>query len=186
MKTLFWMVFMFALMFASYFNGLCAETEGVNLFTNPGFEEGEKMPTGWSSWQDGDCATFIWDRTTAHGGERSLYVCNTDKEGSLAWVTTCKLKEDTAYRFSAWIKIQKEKNSRGVSALRVRGRAKGMEKKWDITSETKGNTENQWQQLVWDFKTPPGLEAANFWLWSLKGSGDKVWFDDVELKEIAK
>ena len=171
--------------FAVNFNGLCDETAGSNLFPNPGFEEGGKMPSEWTVWEGSDCCTFVWDKTTAHGGERSLYVCNAYKEGSLAWTTSCNLKENTSYRFSAWVKIRKGKNSNGVAAFRARGRAKGMDKKWDITSEARGNTENQWQLLQWDFKTPPGLEGATaLWLWSINGRGDQVWFDDVELRAL--
>ncbi|MEI6423709.1 MAG: carbohydrate binding domain-containing protein [Lentisphaerota bacterium] len=185
MKTLRCIVLMLLPFFALVFIGTSAETDSINLFPNPGFEEGEKMPAGWTVWQGGDCCTFVWDKVTAHSGTRSLYVCNADKEGSLAWTTSCNLKSDTSYRFSAWIKIRKGKNSNGVAAFRARGRAKGMDKKWDITSEARGNTENQWQLLQWDFKTPPGLEGATaLWLWSINGRGDQVWFDDVELRAL--
>jgi hypothetical protein len=188
MKSLACMFLMSAALFACYCNGFCAETDGANLLPNPGFEEGGKMPTGWSVWQGGDCCTFVWDKVTAHGGTRSLYVCNADKEGSLAWTTSCNLKPETSYRFTAWVKIRKGKGSNGVAALRARGRAKGMDRKWEVCStDPKGDTGNQWQLLQWDFKTPPGLEGATvLWLWSINGKGDQVWFDDVELKEVAK
>lgn len=185
MKTPFYIALMPMLFFSSGFGGYAAEP-AVNLLPNPGFEDGGKLPAGWTAWQGGDCCTFVWDKTDFHRGQRSLYVCNADKEGSLAWITSCKVKGDTLYGFTAWVKIIKGKNSSGIVVLRARGRTKGMDRKWEISSEAKGNTGGQWQQLKWDFKTPPGLESAEFWLWSINGRGDQVWFDDVELKEINK
>lgn len=184
-KTLLCIVLILISVFALEFNGTGGEKDPANLLPNPGFEEGGKLPTGWTAWEGSECCTFVWDKTNAHSGVRSLYVCNADKEGSLAWTTTCTLKENTSYRLTGWVKIRKGKGSNGVAAFRARGRAKGMEKKWEASSEAKGDTGNQWQQLQWDFKTPPGLEGATaIWLWSINGRGDQVWFDDVVLKEM--
>lgn len=173
-------------MFTVHLNGLCAETVGPNLLPNPGFEDGVKLPAGWRTWADGVCCTFVWDKTNAHGGQRSVYLCNTFKFNSMAWIASCPLKEDTFYRFSAWIKVNKAKNSRGAVYLRVRGFAKGAD--WEEAGVGKGDgTGGKWEFVKWDFKTPPGLGASsNLWLQSFFGDGDQVWFDDVELKELAK
>lgn len=190
MKTLpqFWwlMILMAGLIFTTQFKGFCDEAVDGNLLPNPSFEKGDKLPTGWTTWQGGDCCTFVWDRANAHSGQSSLYLCNADKEGMLAWSASCELRENTSYRFSVWVKIIKGKNSNGAVLARIRSPIKGMRERWQLGGESIGNTDGQWKQIQWDFKTPPGIIKPVISLTSVSGRGDQVWFDDVEIKEIPK
>ena len=133
----------------------------------------------------GLCVTLIWDHTTARTGQKSVYVCNADRDGSGAWGTSCKVKESTHYRFAAWVKIKKG-TGQGITVLRARGNAKGMDKDWEAISEGKGDTGGKWQLLEFVFTTPPGMEKVSLSLWNINGRGDQVWFDDVEFGEAAK
>lgn len=162
-----------------------AATNYPGKIFNAGFEEGKKLPEGWTTYGDGLCLTFVWDNTTAHTGKKSVYVSNADRTSSGAWVTSCKVKGNTSYRFAVWVKIKKGKGQ-GITLLRARGRASGVEGKWEKTSEGKSDTGGKWQLLEWIFTTPPGMEEVALWLWSVNGFGDQVWFDDVEFTEVAK
>lgn len=165
--------------------GASAATNEFGKLSNTGFEEGIKLPDGWQPWYDGLCITLVWDKTTAHSGQWSVYVSNADRYNSGAWIASCKVKESTPYRFAVWVKIKKGKGQ-GITLLRARGRASGMDKKWEATSEGKGDTGGKWQLLEWIFTTPPGMEEVALWLWNVNGRGDQVWFDDVEFGEVTK
>jgi hypothetical protein len=163
-----------------------AATNETGKIVNASFEEGNKLPDGWAPYGDGLCLTFVWDKTTAHTGTRSVYVSNADRVSSGAWIASCKVKGNTPYRFAVWVKIKKGKGQ-GITLLRARGRASGMDKKWEAGSESKGaDTGGKWQLLEWVFTTPPGMEELALWLWNVNGFGDQVWFDDVEFAEAAK
>ena len=152
---------------------------------NASFEQGDKLPEGWTTYGDGQCLTLVWDKTTSHTGQRSVYVSNADRVSSGAWITSCKVKENTSYRFAVWIKVKKGKGQ-GITLLRARGYASGMDKKWEAASEGKGDTGGKWQLLEWVFTTPPGMTEVALWLWNINGFGDQVWFDDVEFTEAAQ
>ena len=162
-----------------------AATNEPGIISNTSFEEGDKLPEGWMGYPAGLCVTLIWDNMTARSGQKSVYVCNMDREGSGAWGTSCKVQENTPYRFAAWVKIKKG-TGQGVTVLRARGRAKDMEKDWEAVSESKGDTGGKWQLLELGFTTPPGMEKVSLSLWNINGRGDKVWFDDVEFDKAAK
>jgi len=162
-----------------------AATNYPGKIFNAGFEEGDKLPAGWVAYPAGLCVTLIWDNMTAHTGQKSVYVCNMDREGSGAWGTSCKVKENTPYRFAAWVKIKKG-TGQGITVLRARGHAKGMDKDWEAISEGKGDTGGKWELMELVFTTPPGMEKVSLSLWNINGRGDRVWFDDVEFSEVKK
>lgn len=79
-----------------------------NLAPNPSFEEGDKMPTGWTYDPDTN-GTFNWDSDYAHSGEKSVGVLNLTKANNLntGWTTTDFIPVHLAeneYIFSGWIK----------------------------------------------------------------------------------
>jgi hypothetical protein len=154
--------------------------KGVNLLTNPGFEQGSNgAPTGWTtiSWKPG---TFIWDNTVNHSGQYSVKI-DSSQPNDLRWVQTLNVLPCSKYRFTAWVKTLNvghslEANDIGAS-LRVDGT-------YTMTQDLKGT--NDWTQLSLDITT--GAETTLTVLLRLGfTSGTNtgtVWFDDADLELV--
>lgn len=80
-----------------------------NLAPNPSFEEGDTMPTGWTSAPN-TTGIYTWDSSYAHSGEKSIGVLNLTNSYpyEVLWITSDFIPVDTtehSYRLTAWFKF---------------------------------------------------------------------------------
>jgi len=86
-----------------------------NLVTNPSFEEGDTLPTGWVySDTQSFHVTHIWDSSEAHSGDKSVGIsmARYSNYGPYEpWITTDYIPVDfsnNTYELSSWVKFPKE------------------------------------------------------------------------------
>ena len=165
---------------------VCAQTSTPAAVPNPGFEDGDVLPDGWtvrrsSPEEDKNKdlrrpteADFIWDRAAAHSGSRSLYIRN-DGPRWATWktISPVAVRGDTSYRLGVWIK-----KSGGASSTYLRVRRGG----WTVVEEVSPGRD--WTQCVLEFKTAPEIETVDIELSDLSGNGSETWFDDLELIDL--
>jgi len=83
---------------------------GPNLAPNPSFEEGDSMPTGWTSAPESN-GIYTWDSNYAYSGEKSIGVLNltnNSESSEVMWVTTDFIPVDCtthSYMWLVWFKF---------------------------------------------------------------------------------
>jgi hypothetical protein len=163
-----------------------AAAERPVALPNPGFEEGELLPIGWTiSQSPGNYTVFAWSRA-ARTGKRCLYIRNEGlgRPVAAAWISErVPLKGGTRYRFSAWLR---KKAAGSATALRVRGAylEDGVRRVWETAGKSLSASCDEWTRVDFEFETPPPITGAAFWLSNVLGRGDELWFDDLELVEL--
>lgn len=161
-----------------------AEWEALPI-PNPSFEEGDRLPDSWRTYQDGD-AEF------ARTGNRSLYIKNEGpRHGAWECQSRLSFEPDATYRASVWYCARLEKlyakgKGSGRLALLIFGPRQtldGKDHRWDMAKGADFSaTDNEWKLLTFEFTPPPEVKSGRIWLWSLLGAGNELWFDDFSLE----
>lgn len=153
--------------------------EGVNLATNPGFEENEgSEPYFWTkgSWQDS--GKFSLDNTQFHSGKVSAVIVN-DVESDSRYKQEIKVKPDKYYKITCWVKTENVGEATKGANISVDGLT-------GTSNDVKGTT-SDWVQLELYGVTGGNQESFILTLglggYSNTNTG-KAWFDDVTVEEL--
>jgi len=156
-------------------------TLGPNLFPNPSFEELTEAgtPKNWNTKIFRGSALHAVDRKAAKSGENSLRI-SSEVGADAGWYTEVKVKPNTDYRLSGWIKTEAVAganggllNAHGYPAKGPEGRTRGLRKRNDWTRvETDLNTGNKTQLSF----------SALYGGWGT--STGTAWYDDLALQEV--
>ena len=142
----------------------------------------------WSGWSSPNTeASFEWTPEAGRDGSGALHTRSQGPKTSL-WRTGVRIVPGAAYEFSAWVR---QRDAKGRSFLSVRH--KNAEGQW----ETNGNFSSvkqgdvlrgdaDWQRLRVRFRAPTSADQVRLHLCNRFGEGDRIWFDDVQLKEIVQ
>ncbi len=151
--------------------------EGPNLLPNAGFEAlvADGLPEGWRRRDYGDKPgnkgaewKIVTDKDMVHGGKQA-FRCITRADADTSFFADVKLKPNTDYKLSAWIKTH---GFRGKASLSDHlGRAE---------TESVKRTQD-WTQVEVIFNSKARDKASTNLLHV--GKGD-VYFDDVKLCEL--
>lgn len=174
MKTAIALMITFLLAFATP-----AWAEAANLAANPGFEEFEgNDPYFWtsSSWQND--GAFALDTSQAHTGKASALIIN-DKATDARFKQEIKVKSNTYYRLSCWIKTENV----GSEALGANISIDGL---LAVSQDVKG-TSGDWTYVELYGKSESDQESFVLTLglggYSNLNTG-RAWFDDVAVEEL--
>ncbi len=153
----------------------------MNLVTNEGMEASNADFTGWRTLSyTKENAEFKLETAHARSGTNSVSVRNMELTDSRL-VQSVSVKEDTKYRFAAWVKTD------GVSR-EGKGANLSIENHWIGSREMHGTT-NEWELLELYFTTGAGIKTLEVGL-RVGGIGavstGKAYFDDVVLEEISR
>lgn len=151
-----------------------------NLLGNSGFEEiSSDIPTLWSTqaYEEGK-TIFTIDKAGPHSG--ASYVTIENRQANDArWVQKIKVKSNTQYKLSGWVKTDNIGTEAKGANITVEGIA-------DSSADIKGTSE-QWQPLEMYIKTDSKQEELDFTA-RLGGYGyantGKASFDDLAVEEI--
>ncbi|MCM8816169.1 MAG: hypothetical protein NC913_01465 [Candidatus Omnitrophica bacterium] len=152
---------------------------------NNSFEESETAPLNWSNYlTPGTKGEFGWDKTVFHGGQASIYLKN-EGPNNAAWFTEVFVVGGLEYCLKVWAKV---KNGKGKTQIAARGLNEKGEwiHGWFPESQTQdifvtGTIE--WKQLCFRIRVPPEATKIRLFLMNSGGSGDEVWFDDLEIED---
>ncbi|NJD02519.1 MAG: phospholipid carrier-dependent glycosyltransferase, partial [Ruminiclostridium sp.] len=156
-----------------------AYAENINLAANPGFEEFDGSdPFYWTSgsWQND--GAFTLDTAAAHSGKSSALIIN-NKATDSRFKQEIKVKSNTYYRLSCWIKTE-DVGSKTIGAnLSIDGLL-------PTSQDVKGTSED-WTYI--ELFGITGKDQKSFTLTlGLGGYGSlntgKAWFDDVVVEEL--
>jgi len=156
--------------------------QGENLVKNPGFEEGDQESLYfWQTdcWEKAQGVTeFLVDENVYHSGSRSACIVNNSANDS-RYKQPIKVKGDTYYRISCWVKTENVGDETKGANISVEG---GLETSRDIRQ-----TSGDWEYIEVYGKTSPNQETVNLTI-GLGGYGNintgKIWIDDVEVVEL--
>jgi dolichyl-phosphate-mannose-protein mannosyltransferase len=151
-----------------------------NLLGNSSFEEiSSDIPTLWSTmaYEEGK-TKFTVDQAGAHSGSSYVTIENTQANDA-RWVQKIKVKSNTQYKLSGWVKTDNIGTEAKGANLTVEGIA-------DSSPDVKG-TSAEWQPLEMYFKTDKKqVELAVTARLGGYGSANtgKASFDDLIVEEI--
>jgi len=153
-----------------------------NLAKNPGFEEGSIAGEfSWTSdcWDKNEGATqFLLDETQVHSGNKSALIINNSQNDS-RYKQTFKVKANTFYRMSCWIKTQNVGSENKGANLSI-------ENSFDTSKDIKG-TSKYWEYVELYGKTSPNQESFTLTI-GIGGYGStntgRAWFDNIEVIEL--
>ncbi len=153
---------------------------GSNLLPNPSFELVENdAPVGWSpqTWKDLGRTEFVHvsDKSKVRSGSRSLKIGSANGADA-GWRTVVKVKPNTEYRLSGWVKTEWVSNAKG--ALLTVSIPEG-----GITSSLQKM--NDWTELELFFNSGNQEELTILCLfggWGVSTGG--AFYDDVALQEV--
>ena len=174
MKTAAALIIAFLLSFATP-----AYAESTNLAANPGFEEFDGGdPYFWTSgsWQND--GAFALDTAQAHSGKSSALIIN-DKATDARFKQEIKIKSNTYYRLSCWIKTENV-------GMEAKGANISIDGLLAASQDIKGTSED-WTYVELYGKS--GSDQKSFTLtlglggYSSLNTG-KAWFDDVAVEEL--
>ena len=159
-----------------------AIAQSENLAKNPGFEEGDsQIPNFWytHSWnKENGSSEFFLDETQFHSGKRSACIIN-NKENDSRYKQTIKVKGNTYYRISCWVKTENVKSD-------IKGANLSIEGSTNTSRDIRGTSDN-WEYIELFGKSSPNQESFTLTV-GLGGHGNtntgKAWFDDIEVVEL--
>ncbi|MEK3883096.1 glycosyltransferase family 39 protein [Paenibacillus sp. PL2-23] len=154
-----------------------------NLLSNGNFELADgSLPSGWTieAWvKDEGVSHYGLDQNEAYDGERAAYIHNTS-DNHARLVQTIKVKPNTSYRFSGYVKTEGVRQDATGAHLYVDGTA--------LYYPEFKDTNGQWAHLEFYGKTGREQKELLFGV-SLGGYGSlnegRAWFDAVEVAEVA-
>jgi putative membrane-bound dehydrogenase-like protein len=150
---------------------------GPNLLANPSFEKGlGGQAEGWRSMNHSGNADFALDEKVFHSGQRSARISAT-RGGDSSWSMDVRVKPQTDYRFSAWVKTE---NVRGAMGALLNIHQLQRQALPDPLQGTK-----DWTELVVDFNSGGNSSLMFNCLFGGWGqSTGTAWWDDVALSEV--
>ena len=156
--------------------------QGENIVKNPGFEEGDThSPNFWytHSWnKEEGRSEFFLDETQFHTGNRSACIIN-NKDNDSRYKQNIKVKGNTYYRISCWVKTENVKSN-------IKGANLSLEGSTDTSRDVRGTSSN-WEYIELYGKSSPNQESFTLTV-GLGGHGNintgKAWFDDIEVVEL--
>ncbi len=153
-------------------------TEGPNLIENASLEEVRNgLPAGWtqSTWSGNP--VFEIEESFARSGERCVKI-HSEEGADASWSFHARLKPNTRYRLSAWIKT--ENIDAGGYGAQLNLHQLQHEGKTEAIRGT-----HEWRQVTSEFDSGPHdtlLVNLLFGGWG-RATGT-AWFDDVRLVEL--
>lgn len=152
-----------------------------NLLKNPGMEVNNSMPVEWrldEFRRDGTVVTI--EQGDAHSGNNYVSLENTvDNDSRL--IQTVKVKENTHYKISGWIKTENVSDHGFGANL-------SLNEHWFLSREIKG-TRNKWEYVEFYLSVTEDLTMVSVCL-RLGGYGGtaigKASFDDISMVEVDK
>lgn len=153
----------------------------VNLAENPGFETGGTTgPDAWisSMWDTNNPSEFRWETGGGHSGQRYVTIISR-KLNHAYYSQTVKVRPDTIYRLSCWIKTEGISKDRKGAGIGVKGL---------ILTNTNdiSNSNGQWKYDEIYGKTGPSQREVTILLmlgdYGQLSSG-KASFDDFGIQE---
>jgi putative membrane-bound dehydrogenase-like protein len=154
-----------------------APKEPQNLLANPGFEDlNGDTPTGWRPMTHAGQGKLTID-TTGHAGGHSAHITS-DRGGDVSWSQDVRLKPNTRYRLSAWVK------TKGVDGQAMGALFNVHQLQQDgLPKPLKGD--NDWTQLTSEFATGSlNTVTINMLFGGWGRSRGEAWWDDVQLIEL--
>lgn len=153
-------------------------TVGKNLIENGSFEEVEdNTPLDWVRKTWSGAPVFEVDNSMAHRGERCVKLSSTEGADA-SWSFQAKVKPNTLYRLSAWVKTESiAKEGFGVQLnlheLQMEGKSKPL----------RGS--NGWTQVSTDFNSGRNSQLlVNCLLGGWGRATGTAWFDEIELFQL--
>jgi len=156
--------------------------ESENLVKNPGFEDGDTESMHFwqtDSWEKSAGFTeFLIDETQYYSGSKSACIIN-NLENDSRFRQPIKVKGDTYYRMSCWVKTENVGTETKGANISIDG---SLETSRDIRETTSG-----WEYIELYGRTSPNQENFTLTI-GLGGYGNintgKIWIDDVEVVEL--
>ncbi len=179
-----------------------APTEDAsNLLPNPGLELDENhdgRPDGWSfAWEFTHSndkqrgvrkqpPQFLWDDTTAHSGQRSLFIANQRPQDDGVWTLDgVPLPPDARFlKLQAWIKTREIKGTQALVSAVFQG--EGRKYLGADYSAIAVNADRDWTRYTACLAPPPGTLTLRIRLWlnmGYSGTG-AVWYDHLTLTAV--
>ncbi len=157
------------------------------LLTNPSFESGDSMPTGWLKGQQIPGVQYIWDKGIAYRGHASLCLKKTvNRYFPIAQWYQSVPKAGTAskLRVSAWVKSHQ--TYKAIVDVQFIGGTNTWSHQWAayIGAKNIGDppANHDWKQYSGVVSIPAGTKQINIAL-QIYGPGT-VWFDNVSAEYI--
>lgn len=158
-----------------------AKITGPNLLPNPSFEKvTDSAPESWSVRAYAGEAEHLVATGQARTGERSLLIKST-KGADTSWFAKVKVKPDTDYQLTGWVKTAGLLGARGaqMNAHEVQGQPRGSR----TNAFNRGTKE--WQKVEVIFSSLDRTELTINCLFGGWGkSTGSAWWDDVSLHEV--
>ena len=155
------------------------EPKQANLIQNPSMEEIQNgAPAHWRKATFSGDARFDVDSSVAHGGTHSVTI-SSDSGADAGWAQDIRVKRNTRYRLSAWIK------TKGVNAGASKGVLFNLHQLQQngLPKPLKGD--NDWTQVSSEFATGGNTSLQLNMLFGGWGHAKgQAWWDDVTLIEL--
>lgn len=153
----------------------------ANLLKNPGFSDAKDgKPASWRNRIWSGEPQFSLDQAVGRSSAPSVRI-QSRTGADASWSIQVQLQPHTQYRFSAWVRTENLEKGSGQGALlnihelQLESRSPAIE----------GTTD--WQQLVTEFDSGERTSVLlNLLFGGWGASTGTVWFDDVELVELAR
>ncbi len=155
---------------------------GPNLLSNASFEnlDDQGNPAQWKVHTYSGEAEYGVDPRIARTGKNSVWV-SSDKGADFSWSTGVKVKKNTDYQLTGWVRTSRVLGARGaqMNAHEVQNQPRGSR----TNAFNRGNPKWQKVQVVFSSMDRDRLTInCLFGGWG-KSTG-KAWWDDVELREV--
>ncbi|NUQ01460.1 MAG: hypothetical protein HUU35_16575 [Armatimonadetes bacterium] len=151
----------------------CLAPAPANLLENPGFE------LGVAPWRLPP--TYTVDTTTAHSGDASLRVENTDPARYLMAAQTVKLEPGRRCAFSAWIRTEGVQGDDSGATICLEWNGPQGWLGGAYPAGLKGTQD--WKQIRGSALVPAAATSVDLICYLRKGMVGRAWFDDVEAHE---
>ena len=179
----------FVLMLSGSFSVAALPSE--NMLANPGFEAGDKFPSGWTL--NPDQKLFSIDKTVSHSGNASLLWQSGGTDSPYVLLNQpVKLQTGRLYQFTAWLKTEnligaqspgatvgidfQDKDGKSVYGGPYPGGLKGTRGWWKLTSYAQVFTNVVGGNFVCYVRKQGGKDKKTF--------TGKAWWDDISLRPV--
>lgn len=168
----------------------CHPRSGHNLLKNSGFEHGvHGQPREWQSDSFQPGAEFRWDRHQQVEGDRSVKVVIPRAEiNDARWIQTVKVKPNTNYELSGWIRTKGVEPGRELPGFDVGANLSLLDVTINggFTFTTSLFGDNDWTHVKVSFDSGSNTTvtvAARVGMYAAQATGT-AWFDEVQLRQL--
>ena len=170
----------------------------VNLLRNPGFEEGQDRPVGWTFASGNTAFGRVRSQTAGRSWSRCAQLDSFSTHYSQMLVQEVKAPEPGRCWASVWMR-----SDGGYLRLRVSGRGKDASRPLNKSKElrcyrghplvphfvplkhTAGVSDHRWRRLGFALEVPPGIQTVRFEVGFYFTPG-RVWLDDAFLGPLTE